>query len=137
LRPISRDESQPQKHLAALSVLVVDDNRDAAQMLAALLEAHGHRTAVAYDGMEAVQVARHELPDLVLLDIGLPGMDGYEVARALRNEPSLQGIFLVAVTGYGSQSDRNRAMEAGFDVHLSKPIDFDTLQRRVPILAAT
>lgn len=118
-------------------VLVVDDNRDAAHMLAALLEAHGHATALAFDGPSAITAATRVQPDVALLDIGLPGMDGYQVARALRNEPLLRGIVLVAVTGYGSKDDRERALEAGFDAHVSKPVDYATLQRLVPQLGNT
>lgn len=121
---------------SVLSALVIDDNRDAAEMLAALLEAHGHETSLAFDGREGVRLAAREQPDVILLDIGLPDMDGYQVARRLRSDPALRGVVLVAVTGYGAEEDRRRALESGFDVHLSKPIDYATLQRRVPIFAS-
>jgi PAS domain S-box-containing protein len=119
-----------------VTVLVVDDNVDAAQTLHALLEFSGHRSVLAFDGEQAVQLARQELPDVILLDIGLPRMNGYEVARAIRNMPELKGVMLVAVTGYGAESDRQRAMEAGFDQHMPKPLDYALLQQRVPILAS-
>jgi CheY-like chemotaxis protein len=89
---------------------------------------------VAHDGPSACEAALGGTPDLVLLDLGLPGLDGYEVARRLRREPSLDGICLVALTGYGGESDRRRSAEAGFDAHLVKPVGFDALRR---VLAAT
>ncbi len=122
-------------HPGALTALVIDDNRDAAEMLAALLQAHGHEASIAFDGGEGVRVAAREQPDVILLDIGLPDIDGYQVARRLRSDPTLRGVVLVAVTGYGAEEDRRRALESGFDVHLSKPVDYATLQRKVPIFA--
>src|SRR5690606_36070944 len=87
---------------------------------------------VAHDGEEALRLARAEPPDMVLLDIGLPGMSGYEVARQMRSLPGLREVLLVAVTGYGSDEDRRRSLEAGFDLHVSKPVDHDALVRRIP-----
>jgi signal transduction histidine kinase len=106
-----------------LRVMVVDDNQDAAQMLAMLLEVQGHAVAVEYDGRGALQRARRELPQVMLLDIGLPDTDGYALARQLRAIPELQGATLVALTGYGQNEDRRLAEEAGFDHHLVKPAD--------------
>ncbi len=106
-----------------LRVMVVDDNQDAAQMLAMLLEVQGHAVSVEYDGRGALQRARRELPQVMLLDIGLPDTDGYELARQLRAIPELQGATLVALTGYGQNEDRRLAEEAGFDHHLVKPAD--------------
>ena len=106
-----------------LRVLVVDDNQDAAQMLATVLEVQGHAVAVEYDGHGALQRARCELPEVMLLDIGLPDTDGYALARQLRAIPELRGAVLVALTGYGQQEDRRQAEEAGFDHHLVKPAD--------------
>ena len=98
-----------------------------AEVLAAGLELLGHRTRVAHDGPAALRVMADFKPDLALLDIGLPVMDGYELARRLRQEPSLAHTRLVAVTGYGQDSDRRRSKEAGFDAHLVKPIQLPDL----------
>ena len=105
----------------ARRVLVVDDDRDGADSLAMLLRVGGHQVAVAYDGPGAVAAAREFLPDVVLLDLGLPGMSGYEVAARLRQEPALARTLLAAVTGYGQEEDRRRARSAGFAAHLVKP----------------
>ncbi|MDB5871096.1 MAG: putative histidine kinase, hybrid [Ramlibacter sp.] len=116
----------------ALKVLVVDDNEDAAQTLATVLEMTGRRTEVVYDGAAVLAAAAAFGPDVILLDIGLPGMSGYEVARQLRADPRFSRTFLVAVTGWGSAEDRRRSRESGFDEHLTKPIDLATLE---PLLA--
>ena len=108
-------------------VLVVDDNADGADSLALHLRLSGHEVQVAYSGPAALKVAEPFRPDVVLLDIGLPGMDGYEVARRLRQQPGLADVVLVAVTGYGTDEDRSRSQEAGFDAHLVKPVDADAL----------
>ncbi len=114
-------------------VLLVDDNRDSAESLAQLLRLFGHDVEQAYSGTEALATARGRRWDVVLLDIGMPDVSGYEVARQLRAEPSLADTMLVALTGYGSEEDRRRSLAAGFDGHLVKPIDFEHLER---ILAA-
>jgi signal transduction histidine kinase/CheY-like chemotaxis protein len=111
-----------------LSIMVVDDNVDAAATLAMLLEATGHRVIVEHEPLQALERARRDKPRVCLLDIGLPGMDGYELARRLRAQPATAHALLVAITGYGQDSDRELASEAGFDRHLVKPIDLDTLQ---------
>ena len=108
-----------------LRVLVVDDNADAAQMLAALLEVQGHAVSVEYDARGALARARNEHPDVLLLDIGLPDMDGYELARRLRAQPENAGATLVALTGYGQKQDRQEARQAGFDHYLVKPADLN------------
>jgi signal transduction histidine kinase/CheY-like chemotaxis protein len=110
-------------------VLVVDDNADAAQMLATLLEAHGHAVSVEYDGTGGLARALRERPEVMLLDIGLPDMDGHELARRLRASPDTAGAILVALTGYGQSEDRERARAAGFDRHLVKPADLPELLR--------
>jgi PAS domain S-box-containing protein len=109
----------------ARAVLVVDDNQDAADSMASLLELGGHRVAVVYDGPAAVQAACAEAFDLVLLDIGLPGIDGYEVARRIRQQraEAARRTHIVALTGWGQSEDRRRSRESGFDDHLVKPID--------------
>ena len=115
----------------ATRVLVVEDNVDAALTLVDLLRIWGHEVRCVHDGPAAVDVAPQYLPQVVLLDIGLPGMDGYEVARRLRRAPETRGALLVAVTGYGQESDRARSREAGFDHHLVKPVDLDGLRRLI------
>jgi CheY-like chemotaxis protein len=109
-------------------VLVVDDNVDAAEMLELLLGAAGHDVRTAYDGPTALEAALDYRPNVVLLDIGLPGLDGFEVAKRLRQEPVLQGVMLVAMTGYGQESDHQHSLDAGFDHHLVKPVDFGKVQ---------
>ena len=115
----------------AQRILVVDDNRDGAESLAMLLRTGGHEVRTAHDGFEALEVARAFRPHIVFLDIGLPRLDGYEVARRLRKEPGMEKGLLVALTGYGQEEDRLKAMAAGFNVHLVKPADIDALQNIV------
>jgi signal transduction histidine kinase/CheY-like chemotaxis protein len=114
-----------QQASGALRVMVVDDNVDAAQMLAALLEVQGHAVSVEYDAKGALERARRERPDVLLLDIGLPDMDGYELARRLRGQPESAEATLVALTGYGQSQDRKEAELAGFDHYLVKPADME------------
>lgn len=109
-------------------VLIVDDNIDTAVGMARLLTRAGHRTELAHDGFQALARTREFNPDVIVLDIGLPGMDGFEVVRRLRVEPTSAGAVMIAVTGYGQQSDRDQALEAGFDHHLVKPVDFAELK---------
>jgi signal transduction histidine kinase/DNA-binding response OmpR family regulator len=106
-------------------ILVVDDNEDAAELLASALEIMGYTARVANDGPEALKLAAEFDPDLALLDIGLPVMDGYELARRLHDDPGLRRVPLIAVTGYGQPSDRQRSEAAGFDAHLVKPVDIE------------
>jgi signal transduction histidine kinase/methanogenic corrinoid protein MtbC1/CheY-like chemotaxis protein len=113
----------------AVRVLLVDDNVDAAESLAMLLRLRGHEVAVAYDGPAALRAAEARRPEVALLDIGLPSMDGYELARRLRPQPGLGRTVLVALTGWGQEEDRRRSAEAGFDHHLVKPVDLPELQR--------
>lgn len=112
---------------AALRMLIVDDNEDAAGSMALLQELRGHVTRTAYSGPDALRIAVEFVPQVVLLDIGLPGMDGFEVARRLRDLPAMKDAFLVALTGYGSHGDRLRAKESGFNEHLVKPADMKLL----------
>jgi PAS domain S-box-containing protein len=112
-------------------VLVVDDNLDAAESLASLLRVGGHEVRTVHDGPTALQMAETFRPEVVLLDIGLPRMDGYEVARRLRQQTAAHKVLLVAVTGYGQEEDRQRAEEAGFDAHLVKPADPEIMNRLV------
>jgi PAS domain S-box-containing protein len=114
-------------------VLVVEDNRDAADSLRLLLEVSGYEVTVAYSGPMGLEAATRELPDVVICDIGLPGLDGFGVARALRQNPGTRAARLIAVTGYGQPADRERALEAGFDEHLVKPVDPETLLGRIAV----
>ncbi|HEX2642971.1 MAG TPA: ATP-binding protein, partial [Thermoanaerobaculia bacterium] len=116
-------EAVPERGAGPLRVLVIEDNVDAAETLQELLDLYGYRVAVAHSGPAGIDTARVFLPDVVLCDIGLPGMDGYAVARQLRREPEVAGARLIALTGYGRDSDRESAEEAGFDLHLVKPVE--------------
>ena len=107
----------------ARRVLVVDDNDDAAEMMATLLSIDGHDVRTAASGPAALEVMNDFHPDIAFLDIGLPGMSGYELARRIRSEPRLAGITLIAVTGWGQDEDRRQSKEAGMDHHLTKPVD--------------
>jgi PAS domain S-box-containing protein len=120
----------------AKRILIVDDNRDAANTLALLLRRWGHEVHMAYDGNEALAVAEAHRPDLVLLDIGLPGRDGYEVARLIRSRLELASTTIVALTGYGMEEDRQQSQAAGFDQHIIKPADFDKLRDLLGSLSA-
>jgi CheY-like chemotaxis protein len=108
-------------------ILVVDDNRDSASTLAILLRLMGNVTHTANDGLEAVEAVTEFRPDVVLLDIGLPKLDGYEACRRIRQQPGGTDMVMVAVTGWGQDEDRLRSSEAGFDHHLVKPVDQQTL----------
>jgi CheY-like chemotaxis protein len=113
----------PRPAAKRLRVLVVEDNRDAADSLRMLLETYGYEVAVAYTGPDGVKAAEVHRPEVIICDIGLPGMDGYRVARALRGNPATAAARLIALTGYGQEEDRRRSREAGFDEHLTKPAD--------------
>jgi CheY-like chemotaxis protein len=108
-------------------VLIVDDNDDGAESLSMLLQFAGHETRKAHDGPGALEAASRFRPDVMLLDIGLPGMSGYEVCRRIRQEPWGQTMRIVALTGWGQEEDRQRSREAGFDTHIVKPVDHEVL----------
>jgi CheY-like chemotaxis protein len=128
--PRVETEEGVRERAPARRVLVVEDNRDAAVMLERVLRIHGHEVTIAYDAASAMDSVREARPDVILCDINLRGdMDGYGLARALREIPELTGLRLVAVTGYGREADRVRALEAGFDEHLTKPVGADDLNR--------
>jgi signal transduction histidine kinase/ActR/RegA family two-component response regulator/transcriptional regulator with GAF, ATPase, and Fis domain len=118
----------PCRTLSGQRILVVDDNRDAADTLALLLETHGAATRVAYDGETALAALAESLPDAMLLDLGMPGMDGFAVARHARADPRFAGLRILALTGWGQAADRERTRAAGFDHHLTKPVDFAALE---------
>lgn len=122
----SRDASGEQ--LGGRRVLVIEDNRDAAKSLGMVLRIQGHDVTLSYEGTDGIAKVRELHPDVVLCDIGLPGLDGYEVARSVRADPSLASTYLVALSGYATREDSQRALEAGFDVHLPKPLSIDRLE---------
>jgi PAS domain S-box-containing protein len=134
VRDVAAPDAPPVAPGAMVSsrILIVDDNEDAADMLSMVLEARGYATRVAHDGPSALQAAEEFRPQTALLDIGLPVMDGFELARRLRANPTFAGLRLVALTGYGQDTDRKRSQDAGFDHHLVKPIDVKSV---VAILA--
>jgi two-component system CheB/CheR fusion protein len=115
-------------------LLVVDDNKDAAESMSMLLEMWGHEVAFAYDGPTALETAEQWQPEAVFLDIGLPGMDGYEVAERMRELPRAKGAVLIAITGYGQDDDRLRSRRAGIDHHLVKPVAPDALRNLIDSL---
>ena len=129
-RPRSRQDvvDEPDIQLPRRRILVVDDNLSNAASLDMLLRALGQEVHTAFDGPTALELARQLQPDVVLLDIGLPGMDGYEVARLCRKEPGLERVTLVAMTGYGKDEDRQRSQQAGFNAHLVKPVNLEDLR---------
>ena len=114
---MARPQSPP------LRILIVDENVDAARTLGLLCEQMGHDCKYAYDGIAALEAARRLRPDVILLDIGLPGMDGFEVARQLRAEADFRDVLIIAVTGFASDEDRQRSREVGIDHYLVKPAD--------------
>lgn len=122
-RPDSPEGTASEPGKQPLRILIIEDNRDYAEGLQLFLELFGHEVTVAYTGTEGVEAALRMLPQVVLCDIGLPGLDGYEVARLLRANPLTANVHLIAVTGYGSERDRQRAAESGFDAHLVKPVE--------------
>ena len=116
------------KALSRCRILVVDDNKDSADSLGMLLRLKGNDIRTAYDGLEAVEVAEMFHPELVLLDIGLPKLNGYDVARRIRQQPWGHGATLVALTGWGKDEDRRLSQEAGFNFHIVKPVDLAALE---------
>lgn len=110
-------------------MLIVDDNRDAAESLGMMLSLLGNEVRLAEDGEESIQAARAFLPDLILMDIGMPRVNGLDATRMIREEPWGAGVTIIALTGWGQDADRQRSKEAGCDGHLVKPVDLDELQR--------
>jgi CheY-like chemotaxis protein len=125
----SESHDSPEEFSRALrrSILVVDDNVDSAESLARLLRLQGHAVRVAFDGHSALEEARNSRPEIVILDLGLPGISGFEVARRLRDDNCGEEPLLVAVSGYGREEDLRRSREAGFNHHFTKPVDFSAL----------
>ena len=112
-----------------LRVLVVDDNRDAAVLLGELIRLWGNDVRVVHDGRTAIECAQEFSPEVILLDIGLPDMNGYEVARALRDDPLMQDVLIIAISGWGQAEDKARGKLAGFDHHIVKPANSEELQK--------
>ena len=135
LAPAPAESPAPEPDTARPSerrrVLLVDDHEDSRRMLSLLLQFSGHEALEACDGSEGLRAAAEEKPDVAVIDIGLPGTDGYEVARRLRADPATRSIPLIALTGYGQEEDRRRALEAGFDLHLVKPVEPDRFLRAI------
>ena len=118
-------------------ILLADDNVDFAESLSILLEAGGHEVAVTHDGMQALEVAPAFKPDLCFLDIGLPRLHGYDLARRLRELPATRDAYMVAISGWGQPEDKRRSREAGFDHHLAKPVEFERIQELLDQFAAS
>jgi len=114
-------------------ILIVDDSRDGGESLAMLLRVLGAEVALAHSGRNALECVDSFKPDVVLLDIGMPGMDGYEVARRIRSNPANRHISLIALTGWGQDEDRKRSVAAGFNHHLVKPADIDQLRQLLTV----
>jgi CheY-like chemotaxis protein len=128
-QPVPSAAQAAQPETKGRRVLLVDDNVDAMEMMAFLLAEMGYEPTTTADATHIVDLALSARPDVIVLDIGLPNVDGYEVARMLKRHPELQSIRLVAHTGYGSPEDRRKAQEAGFDAHLVKPAELDDLEK--------
>jgi CheY-like chemotaxis protein len=126
VEPLLLEESPP---ICRRRILLVEDQLDARESLRLLLHEEGHDVAVARDGPEGLDRVRHWQPEVALIDIGLPGLNGYELAAAVRSDHETRHVFLVAVTGYGQPEDRRRALDAGFDEHIVKPVSREALAR--------
>jgi CheY-like chemotaxis protein len=122
--PVTREREASAR---GLRIMVVEDNQDSAESLSMVLQLWGHEVCVAFDGTTALDLAERFAPDVILSDLGLPGLDGYALARRLREHPAFGGAVLVALSGYGRDEDKRRALDAGFDHHLVKPPDLDAL----------
>ena len=118
-----------QQDTLPLQVLVVDDNRDAADAMVMAAQVLGHEALACYDGPAALARLEHLQPGLIILDLSMPGMDGYALARAIRQRPALATVPMVALSGFGADADRERSLQAGFDMHLLKPMEIDTLEQ--------
>jgi CheY-like chemotaxis protein len=129
------EDSSAQAPSGARRVLIVDDNADSAESMAVLLRFHGHEVRLAYNGQAALEEAHAFRPEVMFLDLDLPKVDGYEVARRLRREPAMRDMTMVAMTGYGQEEDRQRTQEAGFQSHMVKPVDFDKIEELLASLA--
>lgn len=133
-QPIGRDTGT---HVSKYRILVVDDNKDSALSLAMMLKIMGHNTWTAHDGIEAIEAVTRFRPDVALLDIGLPKVNGYDVCRRIRDQPWGAGIVLIALTGWGYEEDKRRSKEAGFNFHMVKPVDPAALEKLLSGLLLT
>jgi signal transduction histidine kinase len=133
LTPDRPEPARPETEEEMRRILVIEDNRDAAESTQRLLSLTGHEVRTAASGREGLETARSFRPQIILCDIGLPGMDGYEVARAIRQDMDLSEVYIIALTGYGRDEDQIRAYEAGFDLHLTKPVDLQVLRRALAL----
>jgi CheY-like chemotaxis protein len=124
----NRASSDAKPDIKPRRILVADDNRDSAESMSMLLKLSGHDVHLAHTGAEALEVAKHVRPEIAILDIGMPDLTGYELAERIRHEAWGEYITLIAVTGWGQDSDKRRALAAGFDHHLTKPVDPDRLE---------
>ncbi|NUQ63149.1 MAG: response regulator [Pirellulales bacterium] len=122
-----KPQSAPHSDISEMRILIIEDNANAREMLQAVLELDGHEVAVAESGPQGLEMIEFQHPEVALVDIGLPGLDGYQLARAVRKNPENDAVFLVALTGYGQPDDRRQALDAGFDAHLVKPVDMEKL----------
>jgi CheY-like chemotaxis protein len=130
------DSQPPEQRQRRRRLMVIDDNKDAAESMSMLFELWGHEVICVYDGRTALETVAKYRPHAVFLDIGLPGMDGYEIAERLRELPESARTVLVAITGYGQDEDRRRSREAGIDHHLVKPVAPETLHELLDSLAS-
>jgi CheY-like chemotaxis protein len=128
-KPVEQNTKCSGPSAKPLRILIVEDNRDAAKTLGLLMRRYGHEVTLAHSGTSAVEAAKRWGPDVVLCDLGLPEMDGFEVASILRQDPAMAAARLIAISGYGDDDDRQRSQAAGFDLHLIKPVDPAELQR--------
>ena len=131
------DEANPVRPTARLRILVADDNLDAAESLAMLLTLEGNETRTAHDGLEALDVAAAFRPDVILLDIGMPKLNGYEVCRRIRQQAWGKNMVVIALTGWGQEEDKRRSLAAGVDYHLIKPVDHAALKKLLTVGTAT
>ncbi|HEY5798807.1 MAG TPA: response regulator, partial [Burkholderiaceae bacterium] len=139
VQPLKAAETQgaPAAAAGVSRVLLVEDNEDGRDMMAMMLSSHGLDVVAAEDGLAGLEAARTAEADVGLIDIGLPGIDGYEVARRLRADPRTSSMKLIALTGYGLAEDQRLALEAGFDLHLVKPVDINALMKAISSFAVT
>jgi CheY-like chemotaxis protein len=129
--PMARSEAARKAHHDSRLILIVDDNVDAAASLGMLLELAGNEVLVSHSGTDAIAAARLYHPSIVILDIGMPQLDGYQVAAALRREARGSELLLIALTGWGQTEDKQRALQAGFDYHFTKPVELDAIQNTI------